>query len=405
MMGKSLNAEFMREVGSRPYFFLLSGLSALSMLILFWGLFYKIQPTATGFGLIAKKGKIERVIAPSGGLISNILVETGSTVNKGQLLAEIDLEGYNINLRSAQAIAQSNKITAPKELEQKRISIQQQVNAIEGSLSVLQEQISQNEKLIAQVSPLVESGDISMNEYIDQLKELDDLKLQAYTFEGRIATLKAEEQSEIDRISSEYTQTVKENESSEYERKLASNISSPITGIVSSIDAAVGTIVEKGESVAQVSYGDGTLKGVFLAAADDARKIREGDQCLISPAESPPEKYGYVRGIVHQVGAVPANPASLSRIIGLDYTVNSLFEYAQNQTQRNVYDAFPFVVVVDIPVRKGKPQWTTGTIPPWGFTSGGPAEMQCVYDTFRPISFLIPWLREQAGYKQLNTGG
>ena len=135
----------MREVGSRPYFFLLSGLSALSILILFWGLFYKIQPTASGFGLIAKKGKIERVIAPSGGLISNILVEAGSTVNKGQLLAEIDLEGYNINLRSAQAIAQSNKITAPKELEQKRISIQQQVNAIEGSLSVLQEQISQNE--------------------------------------------------------------------------------------------------------------------------------------------------------------------------------------------------------------------------------------------------------------------
>ena len=88
-------------------------------------------------------------------------------------------------------------------------------------MSVLQEQISKNEKLIAQVSPLVESGDISMNEYINQLKELDDLKLQAYTFEGRIATLKAEEQSEIDRISSEYTQTVKENESSEYERKLA----------------------------------------------------------------------------------------------------------------------------------------------------------------------------------------
>ena len=186
--------------------------------------------------------------------------------------------------------------------------------------------------------------------------------------------------------------------------KLVSNISSPITGFVSSIDAAVGTIVEKaGRCTGFLRRWN--AKGVFLAAADDARKIRKGDQCLISPAESPPEKYGYVRGIVHQVGAVPANPASLSRIIGLDYTVNSLFEYAQNQTQRNVYDAFPFVVVVDIPVRKGKPQWTTGTIPPWGFTSGGPAEMQCVYDTFRPISFLIPWLREQAGYKQLNTGG
>ena len=405
VMAKSLNNELMREVGSRPYFFLISSLTVLSGLLLIWGLFYKIQPTATGFGLIAKMGKIERVIAPSGGLIKTILVKNGSKVSEGQILAQIDLEGYDIDVRTSKAIAELSQSTSPQELEQKRISTQQQIEAIQGSLLVLKQQISANEKLINEISPLVESGDVSMSEYLNQIKELDDLKLQAYTFEGRIATLKAEEQAEIDRISSQYRNNLRDKESSEYQRKLASDISSPITGVVSSIDASVGTIIEKGASVAQISYEDGAQKGIFLAAADDARKMRKGDQCLISPAESPPEKYGYVRGIVDKVGEVPANPASLGRVIGLDYTVNSLFEYAQNQTQRNVYDAFPFVVVVDIPLTKGKPEWTTGTVPPWGFTPGGPAEVQCVYDTFRPISFLVPWLREQAGYRQINSGG
>ena len=125
-MSKSLNNEFMREVGSRPYFFLVSGLTVLSGLLLFWGLFYRIQPTATGFGLIAKMGKIERVIAPSGGLIKTILVKNGSKVSEGQILAQIDLEGYDIDVRSSRAIAELSQSTSPQELEQKRISTQQQ---------------------------------------------------------------------------------------------------------------------------------------------------------------------------------------------------------------------------------------------------------------------------------------
>ena len=399
-MLRRFNNNYMREVGSRPFLYLVLGISTMSVLIIFWAIVYKIQPDAKGYGMITRQGKIERVTSPSGGLVEEILVEPGTTVDAGELLIKLDTEEYDIRLRSSNAIAEITSRTSPAELEQKKLSTKQEIEAIQDSLSVLEKQIIDNENLLKNIEPLVADGDISRNEYLSQLRELDDLKLQAFTYKGKIANLRAEEQSEIDRISSELRRDLEDKEDSEYEKTLATDISSPINGIVSSIDVAPGTIVEKGGSVAQISYETGAIRGVFLASADNARKMLVGDKCLISPAESPPEKYGYVRGVVHKVGMVPTNPSALGRQLGLDYTVNSLFEFAQSQTERNIYDAFPYVVEVTIPTTKGKPEWTTGTIPTWGLTAGGPAQVQCTYETFRPISFLIPWIRQQAGYRQ-----
>jgi len=399
-MLKKINNNYMREIGSRPFLYLALGISVMSILMIFWAIVYKIQPDAKGYGMVIRKGKIERVTSPSGGLIEEILVEPGTNVDAGELLIKLDTEEYEIRYRSSKSIAQISSRTSPAELEQKRLSTRQEINAIQASLIVLEKQIADNETLIKNIEPLVADGDISKNEYLSQLRELDSMKLQALTYKGKIAKLRAEEQSEINRISSELRRNLEDKEDSEYEKTLATNISSPINGIVSSIDVAPGTVVEKGGSVAQISYETGGIRGIFLASADNARKMLVGDECLISPAESPPEKYGYVRGVVHKVGLVPTNPSALGRQLGLDYTVNSLFEFAQSQTERNIYEAFPYLVEVTIPTTNGKPEWTTGTVPTWGLTPGGPAQVQCTYETFRPISFLVPWIRQQAGYRQ-----
>ena len=372
----------------------------MSFVILFWAIFYKIQPDAKGYGMITRKGLIERVTAPSGGFVEEILVEPGTRVEEGEMLVKLDTKEFDIKLRSSSAIADLTRRTSAAELMQTQLSTKQEIEATIASLNVLEAQIEKNELLLKNIEPLVAYGDISRNEYLSQLKELDDLKLQAYTFKGRIASLRAEEQSEIDRISSDYQKDLEGKEDSEYAKARATNIRSPINGIVSTIDVAPDTVVEEGGSVAQISYGEGDIQGVFLASADQARKMLVGDKCLISPAESPPEKYGYVRGVVRNVGMIPTNPSALERKLGLDYTVNSLFEFAQSQTERNIYEAFPYLIEVTIPMSGGKPEWTTGTIPPWGLSAGGPAEVQCTYETFRPVSFLIPWLRQQAGYRQ-----
>ena len=46
--------------------------------------------------MITRQGKIERVTSPSGGLVEEILVEPGTTVDAGELLIKLDTEEYDI---------------------------------------------------------------------------------------------------------------------------------------------------------------------------------------------------------------------------------------------------------------------------------------------------------------------
>ena len=80
--------------------------------------------------------------------------------------------------------------------------------------------------------------------------------------------------------------------------------------IVSSIDVLLARLLKRVHPLHR--FPTRRKEGVFLAAADNARKIMKGDQCLISPRIATREIWLCTR-IVHQVSAVPANPASLSR--------------------------------------------------------------------------------------------
>ena len=91
-MLRRFNNNYMREVGSRPFLYLVLGISTMSVLIIFWAIVYKIQPDAKGYGMITRQGKIERVTSPSGGLVEEILVEPGTTVDAGELLIKLDTE-------------------------------------------------------------------------------------------------------------------------------------------------------------------------------------------------------------------------------------------------------------------------------------------------------------------------
>ena len=80
--------------------------------------------------------------------MEEILVEPGTTVDAGELLIKLDTEEYDIRLRSSNAIAEITSRTSPAELEQKKLSTKQEIEAIQASLSVLEKQIIDNENLL-----------------------------------------------------------------------------------------------------------------------------------------------------------------------------------------------------------------------------------------------------------------
>lgn len=397
------NPKFLKKVSSSPVLILIVFVLSLTSITILWAAFYRIKPTSHGVGLTVKRGIVNRVFTPIEGRVISVEVELGQEVRIGDVIAKIDNTKQLIDSSNRDQVSQISSNLTPAQLLAEEQSTIRQINATKSSMFTLQEQLVDNKHLLGKMDSLLSTNDISYSEYLQQLKSVDDIKIQLLALKGKSNSLESDLFKLTIASRSGQINDQQDAQIANYNLQLTKEIIARHDGIVSLIDVSPGDYVKEGDTIAQVNFKTGFVKGVFVMPADMAKRVKPGDQCLVSPAESPPERYGYVKATAESVGLLPTNPGEYQRRIGLDYTVQQLFDkLSKDDEGTNNFNAFPYLVVVNIDLEDDKPIWTTRLVPPWGFVSGSAADVQCVYDQWSPLQYIIPAFRKEAGYVRVS---
>ena len=346
-------------------YFLITLVTAIFAVFLVWANYTQLDLVTRGSGRVIADGQNKNVQSPERGTIATYVVEEGSSVTAGQIIATInpteaegvleELEARLSNLRlkmirldaelNGNSIASvRNKATdysdalldaeielmasrreslnaELKNLNQDKQRKGKALLSLEAEIdgqSVLQTLLS---KEMLEVLPLVDAGVLGSSERFRLEREEASIQTQLQVLSERVAQTELEiEQidSQLDAVQINYNTEIYQERSqvtgeiAELEVRLPAirqrlnetEIRSPINGIVNRVFFnSVGAVVSSGEVVAEIVPTGGQLLIEAFVDPKDIATIEPGQAAKISLTAYDPSKYGFLLGTLTKVSA------------------------------------------------------------------------------------------------------
>ena len=393
--------------GARDYFMIFT-VTLIFGIFLVWANYTHLDLVTRGGGRVIAAGQNKNVQSPERGTIATYMVEEGSVVSTGQIIATInpiEAAGVLEELEARLANLNIRLVRLDAELENKSIAVVRQLNITyskalvdaevklmisrKASLVTELEPLNQDRKktlkaimsLEAEISgrevmqallaeemkevlPLVEAGALGSSERFrlereeaslaTQLEVLNEDKAQAEVTIEQIAnktdTVKQDYKTNIYQDRSEVIGEIAELEArlpAIRQRLEETEIRSPIDGIVNRVFYNnVGAVVGSGEIVAEiVPTGGDVLIEAFIDPKDIAT-VEPGQNVKISLTAYDPSKYGYLLGTLTKVAA---DTVFREETRTSDYAVNASIDTVIYEDDETPVTIFPGMVAsVDI---------------------------------------------------------
>lgn len=174
------------------------------------------------------------------------------------------------------------------------------------------------------------------------------------------------------------------------EHELASRIVSPFEGIAVEMMVMQGDVVRKGQSVLSVEIDYGALEAMlYLPPQSNAKLIKPGMRAQVSPATSRKERFGYLVGSVTTVAKFPSTEQGMK----------STFDNPALIREMNL-EGPPIAVQVALledPATRSGYRWSSRSGATVELSSGTLVTGTVVIENKRPISLVVPMLRQTLG--------
>jgi HlyD family secretion protein len=174
------------------------------------------------------------------------------------------------------------------------------------------------------------------------------------------------------------------------QHRLASTIVSNFDGTVVETMAMKGDALKNGQPVLSIEVDEGVLEAViYLPPDSNAKLLKPGMPAQISPATAKKERFGYLIGKVVAISQYPSTEQGMLSLFNNAALVREL-------TRNGPPLAVEVQLLRDAATKSGY-RWSSRTGAAVELTSGTLATGTFVVENKRPISLLIPLLREMAG--------
>jgi adhesin transport system membrane fusion protein len=339
----------------------------LLMLLLAVGYYWAKETTldliTRGEGRLIAEGQNKLVQAPEGGIVTDIFVTDGDSVETGQLLALINstaAEGSleEITAKKNSLLAKLARLDAElqsstkKQLEQKLFdfsenvkesqlalflanqsnlrsrlfSIESERDQLEKTLATIKEELSGAKELLSlldeenkELSPLIKAGALGASEKFRLKRENAKLTSQIQVLTAKVLQTEAgylKLEAEIKAVFSSYERDIFDeraryiNELSEInaripllEQKLKqTEIRSPAVGIINSLPVSEKeTVIKTGDIIAEIVPSTDKLIVEAFIDPKDIAKIEAGQEARVSLTAYDAAKYGYLTGSLLKV--------------------------------------------------------------------------------------------------------
>ncbi|MDC2984768.1 HlyD family efflux transporter periplasmic adaptor subunit [bacterium] len=340
---------------------LLVSVGGFCFTIALWSIFGRLPVRISGKGVLIRTNSLTLVQSEAPGRIIELKTSIGECVESGQLMARIDPVSQEVAKQEA------------------RMQLQQMINQDQQEERLGSIRIRQQEEDIARIRSLVESGAISVDQKSQRDKELSSL----------IDSLKARDGQRELQIQQQKARINASNE----EIKRIAMIRAPIAGCVVDRNIQIGEVLQIGSPLFTLESQDSKedLESLAFFPARDGKRLETGQRLQISPTSTKQQRHGGIKGTVLSIRQLPVNDSALVKRLGLE----SLLDAVRSKPKGPLIEVT--TSLEKDPNTISGYNWGGGPGPAINLTAGTPTEVRVMVEERRPISYVIPILRDLTG--------
>lgn len=392
------------DLVDRRFVYVAGSLAVLTGATLLWSIFGSLKLESSGIGIIVRGKHFYTVSSKQQGVVAKQFFELDQPVKAGDILMSLDTQMDQLGL---QASAKTLEISRPLSMLSDQAGQRAEQIAKDNIFSAeqlfkrnapsLRSLIQKQELAYKGVQELYSQNKVSSDELASAFSSLVQLKQQLVGLENSVREQKSSYQQLLQsnaqgkiNLESQNISTASNVAQSKLILDQSKLIRSPIDGTMISYDVQLGGYANPGDPLVTIAPKHGPLRAILLVGSDQFARIKKGDRVLVSPSASPSIRFGYMKGTVVAKSDAPATAAELLKAFGSQDIVQSLQQSFSQGGQVNL----PYLVNVLIDEKDQQPIWTLGRQPPWGVRPGSQASARIISEQVRPISLLIPFLRQ-----------
>lgn len=385
----------------------LAGIGLLVATAVVWSIGGRIPTKLVGQQcILVKNGGVRLLTSAASGKLSDLAVEAGDRVTRGQIIGRLEqydqlekVSAAEARMKEAQHRYDQAVALATQAEALRAATMTQQAQNLAHQMAAAKERSRLLKERIETQSSLYDQGLITKQTLISSQLELASVHLEIETTQGQakqldVTRLEAKKQSET-----ELTQL--KNQLDEARRNVAellrdtktfAAVVSPYTGKVVEVKAAEGQLVERGThliSVEPTGVDVNELEAYVYLPASEGKKVAGGMRVEVSPSTAKREEFGFMPAFVASVADYPSTDQGLMRVFGNDKLVQQLSGTLA-----------PIQIVAALKSSATNPsryEWSTRGGPPFTLQSGTSCSASITLSEQRPIELVIPVLRKFAG--------
>jgi HlyD family secretion protein len=381
----------------------LTGLGALLLAAVGWGIWGSIPTESQGEGILLRQGGVAALVSAGSGQVEEILVSVGDVIEKGQPVAKIRQDSQLRQIRdntsklavlrgeyaAAVHTAEEQKRLRARDLAQQRANLERSIEAAEKDVALLRERVDAEQSLL-------NDGLITKQAFVTTQQALnakrDELAGHRLDLNGLdLKRLEADQQLDQQLEARQAAIRDLDIATGELKAQLGENVNvlSPYAGRVLEILADRGAVVSPGAPVLNIEVLSQDLRAVLFVPASEGKKVQKGMPVRIAPSTVKREEFGTMLGKVIWVAEFPSTSRGMTRLLGNEALVTKLMEQGP-----------PIQVDVALERDPATPtgyRWSSSRGPDLKISSGTLAAGDVVVKADRPLSLVIPRLRESLG--------
>ncbi len=174
------------------------------VMLIIWASFATIQETATAYGEIVPKGRVQKVQDPTGGIVKEVLVNNGQTVEKGQVIIKMDEVARKAELEKARSrevtlILNQERLQAyiarkpPDWVQWSQAVVKSKYNAVEQQDKINNLLAEEKAYLISQNTKRAEQEQILKSQLDQEKEQLKKFENQLVVWDKHIKLLEEEQ--------------------------------------------------------------------------------------------------------------------------------------------------------------------------------------------------------------------
>ncbi|MEA3394258.1 MAG: NHLP bacteriocin system secretion protein [Pseudomonadota bacterium] len=384
----------------------LAAIGGLLLTALLWGIFGSIPSKVRGSCILIRPGGVDEIVAPGNGWVSDISVEAGDMVRHGQMIARVErstsmdqIKSAEAKLHELRARQEQVKLINSRSTAEQGAYLADSERGLRAKIATAEEQVRTLEGKIRNQELLLEQGLITRQTLLNSRLEWSTARQSIDAFQNEIRQIgvrRLESRKQTDTEQSSLAIQL-----NEAERNLASLmrssdqsslVFSPFSGRVLEIKLAEGSPVNAGTSILtleQTGASVSDLEAVVYIAPLDGKKVKTNMDVQIAPSTVRQEEFGLMVGKVKSVADFPSSTEGMQRVLRNPQLVQQL-----------AAGAAPIAVQADLTpsaTTASGYKWTSPKGPDTRIESGTLCSATITVSNRRPISLVIPILRDNLG--------